>query len=378
MSLIEFFKYMLIVATSALGIYGTFYDFKESGRINNKGLIAAGLLFVLCTISIVTEILSNRESHKKSEIAAKQLKEENNQREILISKSENIENRIKSSVQQLSALKQELSENYKAIKSSELNLKELSGLQLRKQKELNKDIDTFKSVTEVELRRLSSPLEEIYYSTEFKFKDPVSQFPEFYKLLVPEFYNDDGLYALTDKEIPTGFDFSTIYYFSPDRIKFNVYLGVNSDLLSFEHLKSREPELSFSSAPLKNELSFFEMYSDVAEKSIKRKVNQMPLTLESSTGKLTSSLDLTELVKSGDYITFSFSSIYDSDIEIDSLELHTKSSAYVGVKLNQCDLIQKHGGVTIHKTDGGRIQHYYYLYACELWSHEKLEKGFWL
>lgn len=375
---IESLKYFLIVVTSCLGIFGTFYDFKDSGRINNKGLFAVAALIILLVASIITEILSNKESHRKSEIAAKQLREENKQRDNLIVKSQNIEKNIVDSVNQLKILKQELSDNNKAIESAELNLKKLSEIQLDKQKELNNDIDKFKSATELELKRLSSPLDELYFSTNFKFTNPSESFPEYYKLLIPEFYNGDGLYVLSEKNIPADIDLSKMYYFSPDRIKFNVYSNMNKDSFSFERLRSKAPEMSFTSAPTKIKLSFFEMYSNVEEENIIRIINRMPIELESSSGKFTSSLDITDLSKLGDYIVFSFSSIYDNDVKIEYLELHTKDSPYVGVRLNNCSLIEKQGGLTVHMSSSKKFTHYSYRYACELWSSEKLEKGFWL
>jgi hypothetical protein len=375
---IESLKYILIVVTSALGIFGTFYDFKDSAGINNKGLSAVGVLFVLLVVSIATEILSNNDSHRKAEIAAEQLREENKQRDKLIVKSQNIEKSIIDSVEQLKILKQELSDNNKAIESAELNLKKLSEIQLAQQIELNKDIDNFKSATEIELKRLSSPLDALYVSTNFKFMNPNEYFSDYYKLLIPEFYSGNGLYILSDKNVPEDIDLSKMYYFSPDRIKFNVYSNMTEDSFSFERLKNEIPQLSFTSAPTQRKLNFFEMYSNVEEKNIIRKLNRAPINLESSSGKFTSSLDITDLSKPGDYIVFSFSSIYDNDVKIEYLELHTKDSPYVGVRLNNCSLIEKQVGFIVHMSNSKSFTHYNYRYACELWMNEKLEKGFWL
>ncbi|WP_296063212.1 hypothetical protein [uncultured Amphritea sp.] len=375
---IESLKYFFIVVTSALGIFGTFYDFKDSGRVNNKGRLAVAVLVILAVASIVTEILSNKDSYRKAEIAAEQLSEENKQRDKLIVKSQNIEKSIIDSVNQLKILKQELSDNNKAIESAELNLKKLSEIQLAQQIELNKDIGNFKSATELELKRLSSPLDALYVSTNFKFMNPSEHFSEYYKLLIPEFYSGDGLYVLSEKNVPADIDLSKMYYFSPDRIKFNVYSNMTEDSFSFERLKSKMPELSFTSAPTKRKLSFFEMYSNVEEKNIIRILNRTPIKLESSSGKFTSSLDITDLSAPGDYIVFSFSSIYDNDVKIEYLELHTKDSPYVGVRLNNCSLIEKQGGLTVHMSNSKKFTHYNYRYACELWVSEKLEKGFWL
>lgn len=375
---IETLKYVLIVVTSALGIFGTFYDFKDSGKINKNGLLAVGVLLVLLVVSVATEILSNNESHRKAEIAAQQLREENKQRDKLIAKSQNIEKSIIDSVEQLKILKQELSDNNKAIESAELNLKKLSKIQLAQQIELNKDIDNFKSATEIELKRLSSPLDALYVSTNFKFTNPNEHFSDYYKLLIPEFYSGNGLYILSEKNVPKDIDLSKMYYFSPDRIKFNIYSNMTEDSFSFEQLKNKTPELSFTSAPTKRKLNFFEIYSNIEEKNIIRKLNRAPIYLESTSGKFTSSLDITDLSKPGDYIVFSFSSIYNDDVKIEYLELHTKDYPYTGVRLNNCSLIGKQGNLTIDMSSSKNFTHYNYRYACELWASEKLEKGFWL
>jgi hypothetical protein len=378
MSLIEFIKYALIVSTSALGIFGTLYEFKDEGKANKKGIIAAVALSLLLGASIIMEILNNRESHRKSEIAAAQLKAENKQRKLLIEQSQDIEKRIKLTIQQLVEQKENLSENYSAIKAAEANLKELSKLQLSQQKSLDKDINTFKKVTAETLNRLSSPLDELYFSSEFKFLESEVEFPEYYKLLTPDFYDGNGLYMLAEKRIPTDFNIGSMYYFSPNDLKINVFRGVEPGSLSLEEFKNKRPELTYTSEAMSKKLSFFDIYTNLEEKSIIRTIDRKPLTLEYASGEITSSLDLTEFSKVGDYVTFRFTSIYPNNVAVSQLEIHTENSRDIGVKLKNCQALERHSGLTIHKDNSKNITYYHYFYACELWSADKLKTNNWL
>lgn len=372
--MLEISKYILILFTASLAIWGVLHEYKTDGRMNRKGLAAITGLIFLCAMSAVTEFLSNKNKAKENAIAAEQLNKENEQREVLLARLKEVNIKIESNITYLESLKSEISANHLEIKSTQNAIRLATDAQVEQQKIIDERIISFSDKAELELKRLSVPLSELYISSSLKFVGAEKYFPDYYEYVAPEFYHSEGNYSPSDRPVPQDFDYSKLHYFYPRDFKLAIYKLQKNKALDSEIYFNLKPDLLLSTVDSEDSRVLENMYSNLDDGSIIRTKYLVPLTTEKSRGKITSQLDLTTLAQLGDYAVFSFFTTYPETLELTRLMLHTDKSHYAGVSLDDCELIYRRSGFNIIQKDGTEINHFHHVYSCKLWEASGLNE----
>lgn len=358
--------------TSLLAVWATCHDFKNGGKINREGIIAIFLLGAICVFTIVIEAMAQAKASEQSKLASEQLKKEDEQREILKTNLGIVESRVNSSIKYLNTLEKNILSNYSAIQLAEENLTSVSKLQLLQQKQLGKRIKKLSDVAKLELSRLSSPIKNIYLSSSFKFVKADKLFKEYYDFLKPVFYEGEGNYGYSKRIIPEGFDLSKLHYFLPDRMVIGFYKNIDESSISISKIRESQPELELTIDDSEERGPFDQTYSNLDDGSIIKSVSLLPLLVKKSNGNITSTLDFTDLVDKGDYITLSFTSTYPENVIINQLSIHTNKSQEMGVKLTDCKLLERESHITYILSESFEINNFRHIYACKLWAAKKL------
>lgn len=372
--MLELAKYILILLTAFLAVWGVFHEYKTDGRMNKKGYIAITCLVFLCALSAVAELLSNRNKVREDEVATAQLKKENEQREVLLIRLEEVEERIGSNISYLELLKKEISANHTEVKSTQNAIRKATDLQVEQQKAIDEEIKRLSEKAELKLDRLSAPLSELYLSSSLKFVGAEKSFPDYYEYLTPESYFSEGNYLLLERPVPQDFDYTKLHYFYPDYIEIAIYKYKEKEPLDIKILSNLEPELLLNTVEGKDSKVLEGMYSNLDDGSIIKTKYLVALTTKKSRGTITSQLDLTTLAQQGDYAIFSFITTYPETVELSELMLHTDKSQFAGVSLDDCELIYRRSGVNIIRKDGPEINSFRHVYSCKLWEASRLNE----
>lgn len=372
--MLEIAKYILILLTAFLAVWGVSHDYKTDGRMNRKGGTAIAVLIFLCVISAVAECLSNKNKAKENAIAAEQLNKENDQREVLLLRLKEVNKGIESNISYLESLKSEISANHLEIKSTQNAIRKATDAQIEQQKTIDEEIRRFSDKAELELERLSVPLSELYISSSLKFVGAEKSFPDYYEYVAPEFYHSEGNYSPADRPVPQDFDYSKLHYFYLRDFELAIYKLQKNKALDSETYFNLKPDLLLSTVDTEDNRVLENMYSNLDDGSIIRTKYLVPLTTKKSRGKITSQLDLTTLAQQGDYAVFSFVTIYPETLELTRLMLHTDKSQYAGVSLDDCELISRRSGINLSQKDGSEINDFHHVYSCKLWEANGLNE----
>jgi hypothetical protein len=367
-------KFVFLIITAILAGWGVFHDYKTANEINKHGYVAIGAVVILCLASIWIEVSTKTKAEKSAKLASEQQEIEDAQRNLLIKNIKEVDGRVNANIKYLEKLKKDLLTNYSAIKLSENNLKKVSNLQLSQQKELDKEIKEFSEIARLELKRLSSPVKELYFSSSFKFIDSKKTFNHYYNFLKPEFYYSEGNYSNSvdqEKSTPQNLNLSNAHYFYPDYLQLGFYKNVNQPI-SIDKVREVNPDLLLIIEDAHNEKPFSDMYSNLDDASIIKKLTLRPLLVKTTNGDITSTLDITDLAKPGDYVTFSFTSTYPENVEVKQVTLHTKKSREIGINLTECRLLERQSSLKYIRSESVEINHFRYTYACKLWMSNKL------
>lgn len=367
-------KYILILLTAFLAVWGVFHEYKTNGRMNLKGYVAVACLVILCFLSALAELLSNRNKARENEVAAEQLKKENAQQEILLIRLEEVEKRIESNISYLEFLKKEISVNHTELKSTQNAIRKTTDLQVEQQRAIDKEIRKFSKKAELKLDRLSAPLSELYLSSTLKFVGAEKLFPEYYEYLKPDFYVSGVINFPSQMPVPRDFDYTKLHYFYPQSIEIAIYKYNKREHLNIKTLSDLEPELLLNTVEVKDSKVLENMYSNQDDGSILKTKYLVALTTKKSRGTITSQLDLTTLAQQGDYAIFSFISTYPETVELSTLMLHTDKSPFSGVSLDHCELIYRRSGINIIRNDGPEINNFRHVYSCKLWEASRLNE----
>ncbi|MDF4804065.1 hypothetical protein P3592_24615 [Vibrio parahaemolyticus] len=372
--MLEIIKYILILLTSLLAVLGVLYDYKTDGRINSKGYAAITGLMILLLLSGVVEFMSNKNKAKENKIAAEQLNKENKQREVLLTSLKEVDIRIESNISYLESLKNEISANHLEIKSTQTAIRKATDIQIKQQKTIDEKIRRFSDKAEIELERLSVPLSELYLTSALKFVGAEKFFPEYYEYLKPEFYHGEGNYALTERPVPQGFDYSKLHYFYPRDFELAIYRLQKNKVFDRKAYFNLKPDLLLTAVDAEDSRVLENMYSNLDDGSVIRTKYLVPLTTKITRGSVTSQLDLTKLAQRGDYAVFSFVTSYPEALDLTKLMVHTDRSHYAGVSFDDCELIHRHSGLNIVKEDGSELNNFRHVYSCKLWEANGLNE----
>ena len=379
--MLELSKYTLILLTVFLAVWGACHDYKTDGRMNKKGYTAIGCLVFLCLISLLVEFLSSRRNVRENEVASLQLKKENDQRGVLLLRLKKVEERIVSNISYLESLKKEISSNNREAKSIQNAIREATDVHIEQQKEIDLEIKRFSEKAELELKRLSVPLKELYLSSSLKFVSLEKLYPGYYEYLTSNLYSREVGYITSKNFTLNYFDYFELDQFPPGDIELAIYKYEKKQILDNETLSNLEPELLLSTVKTKVSNDFDGMYpnlegmnSYLGDGSIINSRYLEPLAIKKSNGTITSILDLTTLAQQGDYAVLSFETTYPGTVELTSLILHIDKSYYSGISLDNCELIYKRsGGFRIVLEEGSEKKSSRYKYSCKLWKASELK-----
>ncbi|EMI7260908.1 hypothetical protein V6932_004708 [Vibrio alginolyticus] len=372
--MLEVIKYSLILFTAVIAICGVKFDYKTKGKLNFWGKFVIGILVVLGIASAVSEYLSNRKQAQDTKVAAEQLERENLQRKQLINRLKVVEESIKTNITYLEGLKKQVSNNFDDLKLTQSSIQDVANLQLKQQEELDTNIHAFSKSADLQLRRLSRPIKELYLSSSLKFLNFEKNVNSYYQFLKPDLYHAEGNYITSKKEVPEGFDYQYLHYLHPTYLTLGLYKYQGRTELTNDILVNLKPELELKATMNEGGYIFDGLYSNLDDASVIKNFDMLPLKVNYSKGSITSQLDIVELASQGDYAVFSFTSTYPELVDLTGLELHTDNNQFSGVSLDNCTLIYRRSSLNIVLSDVEKLQHFTHKYSCKLWEASNLRQ----
>ncbi len=187
-----YLKTISIIITAIIGILGTKYDFRKQGKITKHGILAVSGIVIFALISIIVQCSDSVEEIKRQEAA--------NQ------KTQKLDSSITKNINETVSLGRELKTDY----TNQINISKELDLKIVKSQvivgEMHKDLKYYQDSIQIGLKRLSSPLSDIFFTYNLVYDSIDLRFPHYYNRLVENQINEYGKDFLKEDYIVTAQD----------------------------------------------------------------------------------------------------------------------------------------------------------------------------
>jgi uncharacterized protein YoxC len=360
-------KIFLGFGMALAGIVGTVYDFKHDGILTKKGIILISILLLFAITGVILELAIEKDTIKKTKASIEQLKRENDERTLLLKKSDVINNDINKSIETLNSLGGKLSQ--------------LSQKQLAQQEKIENSIIILEDKTVRHLNRLSFPLVKMFFSFKLTHEEANKLYPDYYNrikgiLLAGDLPKNNWTYSSDKSDVKPKFDEQKAFRSITDTYQrccfyigvkdLNVLLDENKADLIYEakswlgefgpdNYKSFHSDNRFL-VPSIGTLQDLEF--NFSNGTVTQRISYASTYLQSYSGEVKSILDITQQPDSGNnFLTISYIANDGKSVFLSDVKMHFDESIQNEFQIKICNLEK------IDKLKYGQVK---YLYICQI------------